>query len=67
MARGTSTANPTVEILRPIVLPWWDRRTVLVWVRGIYRLNHEDWTTVVVATILPPSREITAGISGFTD
>jgi hypothetical protein len=48
------TANSTVDNLRPIVPPWRDRRTALVWMRGTYRDNRGDWTTAVVATILPP-------------
>ena len=48
------TANSTVDNLRPIVPAWRDRRTVLVWMRGSYRNNRGDWTTAVVATILPP-------------
>jgi hypothetical protein len=48
------TANSTVDNLRPIVPPWRDPRTALVWMRGSYRHNRGDWTTAVVATILPP-------------
>jgi hypothetical protein len=43
-----------VDNLRPIVPPWHDARTVLVWMRGTYRNNRGEWTTAVVATILPP-------------
>jgi len=48
------TANSTVDNLRPIVPPWRDPRTALVWMRGTYRHNRGDWTTAVIATILPP-------------
>jgi hypothetical protein len=47
------TANSTVDNLRPIVPNWDDSRTALVWMRGRYRNNHGEWTTAVVATILP--------------
>lgn len=47
------TANSTVDNLRPIVPKWDDRRTALVWMRGRYVNNHGEWTTAVVATILP--------------
>jgi len=36
------------------VPPWRDPRTALVWMRGTYRHNRGEWTTAVVATILPP-------------
>src|SRR5439155_198083 len=49
------TANSTVDNLRPIVPRWKDARTALVWMRGTYRNNHGEWTTAVVATILPPA------------
>jgi hypothetical protein len=48
------TGNSTVDNLRPIVPAWDDPRTALVWMRGTYRNNRGDWTTAVVATILPP-------------
>jgi hypothetical protein len=48
------TANSTVDNLRPVVPAWRDPRTALVWMRGTYRHNRGDWTTAVVATILPP-------------
>jgi hypothetical protein len=48
------TANSTMDNLRPIVPKWKDARTALVWMRGAYRANHGEWTTAVVATILPP-------------
>lgn len=47
------TANSTVDNLRPIVPKWNDPRTALVWMRGRYVHNHGEWTTAVVATILP--------------
>jgi hypothetical protein len=47
------TANSTMDNLRPIVPQWDDPRTALVWMRGTYRANHGEWTTAVVATILP--------------
>ncbi len=47
------TANSTVDNLRPLVPRWDDPRTVLVWMRGRYRHNHGEWTTAVVATVLP--------------
>src|SRR5436309_8180776 len=47
------TANSTVDNLRPIVPRWHDSRTALVWMRGTYKNNHGEWTTAVVATILP--------------
>jgi hypothetical protein len=49
------TANSAVDNLRPIVPPWSDERTALVWMRGTYRNNRGEWTTAVVATILPPA------------
>jgi anaerobic selenocysteine-containing dehydrogenase len=48
------TANSTADNLRPLVPKWKDARTALVWMRGAYRHNHGEWTTAVVATILPP-------------
>jgi hypothetical protein len=50
------TANSTVDNLRPIVPPWRDRRTALVWMRGTYHHNRGNWSTAVVATILPPAK-----------
>lgn len=47
------TANSTADNLRPIVPKWKDRRTAIVWLRGKYRSNHGEWSTAVVATILP--------------
>jgi hypothetical protein len=47
------TANSTVDNLRPVVPRWKDRRTALVWMRGTYKNNHGEWTTKVVASILP--------------
>jgi hypothetical protein len=49
------TANSTVNNLRPLVPKWQDARTALVWMRGpAYTHNHGNWTTAVVAMILPP-------------
>jgi len=49
------TANSTVDNLRPLVPKWKDARTALVWMRGpAYIHNHGNWTTAVVALILPP-------------
>jgi hypothetical protein len=48
------TANSTVDNLRPITPSWRDPRAALVWMRGGYRHNRGDWTTAVVATVLPP-------------
>lgn len=49
------TANSTVDNLRPLVPKWKDARTALVWMRGpSYTHNHGEWTTGVVALILPP-------------
>jgi len=51
------TANSTVDNLRPLVPKWKDKRTALVWMRGpSYTHNHGNWTTAVVAVILPPKR-----------
>jgi len=47
------TANSTVDNLRPVVPQWDDAPTALVWMRGTYRSNRGQWTTAVVATILP--------------
>jgi hypothetical protein len=47
------TANSTMDNLRPLVPKWDDARTALVWMRGAYRANRGDWTTKVVAVILP--------------
>jgi hypothetical protein len=49
------TANSTVDNLRPLVPKWKDPRTALVWMRGpAYIHNNGNWTTGVVAMILPP-------------
>jgi hypothetical protein len=48
------TANSREDNLRPIIPKWGDPRTALVWMRGTYRNNHGEWTTAVVALILPP-------------
>ncbi|MBZ5513629.1 MAG: BNR repeat-containing protein [Acidobacteriia bacterium] len=50
------TANSTVDNLRPLVPKWKDARTALVWMRGpSYTNYHGNWTTAVVAVILPPN------------
>jgi hypothetical protein len=49
------TANSSVDNLRPIVPKWSDARTALVWMRGTYRKNRGEWSTAVVAMILPAS------------
>jgi hypothetical protein len=49
------TANSAEDNLRPVVPRWDDARTALVWMRGSYRNNRGDWTTAVVATVLPPA------------
>jgi hypothetical protein len=51
------TANSTVDNLRPLVPRWSDARTALVWMRGTYKNNRGEWTTAVVAMILPPQQE----------
>lgn len=48
------TANSAMENLRPLVPSWNDPRTILVWMRGAYRNNRGEWSTAVVATVLPP-------------
>ncbi|MCA9214779.1 MAG: BNR-4 repeat-containing protein [Planctomycetales bacterium] len=50
------TANSTKDNLRPIVPKWQDDRTAIVWMRGRYNHNHGEWTTAVVATILPDTK-----------
>jgi hypothetical protein len=47
------TANSTIDNLRPIVPKWSDSRTALIWMRGSYKNNHGEWSTAVVALILP--------------
>lgn len=47
------TANSTADNLRPIVPKSDDPRTALVWMRGSYLHNHGEWTTSVVALLLP--------------
>jgi hypothetical protein len=49
------TANSEMDNLRPVVAAGREPRTALVWMRGSYRHNRGDWTTAVVATILPPA------------
>lgn len=47
------TRNSAYDNLRPIIPQWNDRRTALVWMRGAYKNNHGEWTTSVVAAIVP--------------
>lgn len=47
------TRNSAYDNLRPIIPKWKDPRTALVWMRGAYRHNHGEWTTSVVAVIVP--------------
>lgn len=49
------TSNSSTDNLRPLVPIWPDAqgRTSVVWMRGGYRVNRGEWTTAVVATILP--------------
>jgi hypothetical protein len=47
------TANSDVDNLRPIVPMWDDERTALVWMRGTYVRSHGEWSTAVMAAILP--------------
>jgi BNR repeat-containing family member len=49
------TSDSAVDNLRPVVPKWNDPRTALVWMRGTYKNNRGEWTTAVVALILPPS------------
>ena len=48
------TAHSTADNLRPLVPKWRDPRTALIWMRGKYVYNRGEWTTSVVAAILPP-------------
>jgi hypothetical protein len=48
------TSNSSMDNLRPIMPSWQDPRTILVWMRGTYRNNRGEWTTAVVAMVLPP-------------
>jgi hypothetical protein len=43
-----------MDNLRPIIPKWDDPRTALLWMRGTYRANRGEWTSAVVALILPP-------------
>jgi hypothetical protein len=47
------TRNSTYDNLRPIIPKWSDPRTALLWLRGKYLNNHGEWTTSVVAVIIP--------------
>ncbi len=48
------TVNSTTDNLRPLVPRWDDPagRTMIVWMRGAYRVNRGEWSTAVVATVL---------------
>lgn len=50
------TADSSTDNLRPLVPVWPDAqgRTLLVWMRGGYRVNRGEWNTAVVATLLSP-------------
>ena len=48
------TRNSTADNLRPVIPAWNDPRTALVWMRGTYVHNHGEWTTSMVAVIIPP-------------
>lgn len=52
------TSNSSTDNLRPLVPIWSDSqgRTIVVWMRGAYRVNRGEWNTEVVATILPATR-----------
>ena len=52
------TANSSTDNLRPIVPKWDDSRSALVWMRGQYKHNRGEWTTAVVALILPAANEM---------
>jgi hypothetical protein len=52
------TANSSTDNLRPIVPKWDDSRSALVWMRGQYMHNRGEWTTAVVALILPAANEM---------
>jgi hypothetical protein len=47
------TANSSTDNLRPMAPKGGDGRTVLVWMRGTYRVNRGEWSTKVMVTILP--------------
>ncbi len=49
------TTNSTTDNLRPLVPMGREAqgRTALVWMRGSYRVNRGEWTTEVVASLLP--------------
>lgn len=49
------TGNSSTDNLRPLVPVWDDAqgRTLVVWMRGSYRVNRGEWGTVVAATLLP--------------
>jgi hypothetical protein len=51
------TTNSTTDNLRPLVPAWKDAagRTVVVWMRGAYRVNRGEWGTEVFCTVLKPS------------
>jgi len=47
------TTNSSTDNLRPLVPQWDDPRTALIWMRRKYSSNRGQWSTAVVATILP--------------
>ena len=50
------TANSTADNLRPLAPIWKNPRTALVWMRGKYLKNRGEWTTKVVASLLPENK-----------
>ena len=48
------TRDSSFDNTRPLVPKWDDPRTALVWMRGEYTANHGEWSSAVVAMILPP-------------
>src|SRR5256885_8431406 len=46
---------------RSTLFPYTTLFRSLVWMRGTYKNNHGEWTTAVVATILPPSLDVRGG------
>jgi hypothetical protein len=47
------TVNSSTDNLRPLASGMEDGRTALVCMRGAYRVNRGEWSTKVVATLLP--------------
>lgn len=50
------TSNSSMDNLRPMVPIWKEAHgsSIVVWMRGGYRINRGEWTTAVVSTLLPP-------------